>query len=33
MKVGVPYDMMIARHARARATGMILITNNEKEFV
>ena len=26
-----PYDMMIAGHARA--TGMILVTNNEKEFV
>jgi tRNA(fMet)-specific endonuclease VapC len=26
-----PYDMMIAEHARA--TGMILVTNNEKEFV
>jgi tRNA(fMet)-specific endonuclease VapC len=25
-----PYDMMIAGHARA--TGMILVTNNEKEF-
>jgi tRNA(fMet)-specific endonuclease VapC len=26
-----PYDMMIAGHARA--TGMILVTNNEKEFI
>ncbi|OQX16292.1 MAG: VapC toxin family PIN domain ribonuclease [Desulfobulbaceae bacterium A2] len=26
-----PYDMMIAGHARA--TGMILVTNNEKAFV
>ncbi len=25
-----PYDMMIAGHARA--TGMILVTKNEKEF-
>lgn len=25
-----PYDMMIAGHARA--TGMILVTNNEREF-
>lgn len=26
-----PYDMMIAGHARA--TGMILVTNNTKEFI
>lgn len=26
-----PYDMMIAGHARA--TGMILVTNNENEFI
>ncbi len=38
-RIGQPigsYDMMIAGHVmiagHARATGMILVTNNEKEF-